>query len=155
MLIKCVSDLTLGGVCGSDSLNQNLDQLTWLEWWIIFYKKRHNPALTYRKINDTSVRWEQGDKRAVFTHDEFSVNQQCNAGASKDNVMGSVLCLQNEKLDSPAQFQDDEAISVCFWAPENDQIVRNLGNKFLDISLSNVFVDLTPKERKTKTKINK
>lgn len=126
MLIKCVSDLTLGGVCRSDSLNQNLDQLTWLEWWIIFYKKRHNPALTYRKINDTSVRWEQGDKRAVFTHDEFSVNQQCNAGASKDNVMGSVLCLQNEKLDSPAQFQDDEAISVCFWAPENDQIVRNL-----------------------------
>lgn len=112
--MKCVSDLALGGVCGIDSSNQNLDQLNWPEWWIIFYKKRHHPVLTYGKINHTSVRWEKDDKRAVFRDGELRMNQQYDVGASNNNGMGCVLCLHNEKLDSPAQFQDDEAISGVF-----------------------------------------
>lgn len=42
------------------------------------------------------------------------MNRQCNVGASKASVMDSVIWFQNEEVDSPAQFQEDEAVSGVF-----------------------------------------
>lgn len=50
----------------------------------------------------------RSDIRTVVIDGKLSMNQQYNVGARKAKVLGSVVCLQNEDVDSPAQFQANE-----------------------------------------------
>lgn len=51
---------------------------------------------------------------SLMVNSELSMNPLDTVSASIANVLGSVLCLQNEEVDSPAQFQDEEARSEMF-----------------------------------------
>lgn len=56
MLVKFISDPSLGGVFRNDRLYRNPDQSHLAGWGVTFYKKKHSLVLRCRKINDTSVR---------------------------------------------------------------------------------------------------
>ena len=63
---------------------------------------------------------------------------------------------QSELLSHTRYKKNSKWIKDLNIMPETIKILEeNIGNTFFDISLSNIFLDMSPQARETKAKINK